>query len=116
MTINRHCLLVASLPALIMATDASGAGTKGFWDGVWTGAEGRIKTAPISISIAHNEVVAYTIGGAPFDIQYSRVTPTSVSFGDRDHYFVELDKTGEASAMGRIHGRIGDGSVSLTKQ
>jgi hypothetical protein len=114
MTITR--ILFVALLATPLLQGVAYAESQSSWDGVWTGAVGRIDPSPISISIANDKVVSYTVGGAPFDIQYSRVTPTSVSFGDHDHYFMKLRKTSDATASGRVHGRIGTGLVSLTKQ
>jgi hypothetical protein len=116
MTIVRRFLFLALLPMLLLLGQAARAGTQWSWDGTWTGAVGRIEPSPISISIVQDKVVSYTLGGAPFDIQYSRVTPTSVSFGDRDHYFMKLRKTSDRTASGKVHGRIGYGVFSLTRQ
>ncbi|HXW19883.1 MAG TPA: hypothetical protein VEK35_05210 [Roseiarcus sp.] len=114
MTIVRRILLVALLTTPLQGV--AYAERQSSWDGVWTGAVGKIDPSPISISIANDKVVSYTIGGAPLDIEYSRVTPTSISFGDHDHYFMKLKRTSDTTASGRVHGRIGYGLVSLTKQ
>jgi hypothetical protein len=116
MTIVRRILLTAFLPMLLLQGRAADAQSQSMWDGVWTGVVGKVDPSPISILIAKDKVVSYTVRGAPFDIQFSRVTPTSVSFGDHEHYFMKLKKTSDATASGQVHGRIGYGAVSLSKQ
>src|ERR1700753_2261401 len=110
MTFIPRLALVALAP-LLFAPSAFAQSEKS-WDGVWTGVQGK-QPAPIQVSIADGKVVSYTLHGSPFDIQYSSVTPSTVSFGDRDHYFVRLKRTGDTTAMGKIHGRIGTGALKL---
>jgi hypothetical protein len=114
MIIGRRFLLVAVPLAFLMPGGASQAEEKNAWDGTWTGLLGNV--SPIAVTIADDKVVSYTIRGAPFDIQYSKVTPTKVSFGDRDHYAMHLTKTGDTTASARVHGRLGYGSASLSRQ
>jgi hypothetical protein len=114
MTIGRRFLLVAAPLAFLIPADAAWAQDKSAWNGTWTGL--LHNSAPIAVTIAGDKVVSYTIEGAPFDIQYSDVTPTKVSFGDRDHYFMKLTKTGDATASAIVHGRLGYGMASLAKQ
>jgi hypothetical protein len=114
MTIGRRFLLVAVPLAFLVPADGSWAQEKSAWNGIWTGLLGN--TSPIAVTIVDDKVVSYTIRGAAFDIQYSQVTPTKVSFGDRDHYFMKLTKTGDTTASARVHGRLGYGSASLAKQ
>jgi hypothetical protein len=116
MTTVRRILLIAFLPMLLLQGRVADAQNQSSWDGAWTGVMGKVDPSPISILIAKDKVVGYTVRGAPFDIQYSRVTPTSVSFGDREHYSMKLKKTSDATASGQVHGRIGYGAVSLSKQ
>jgi hypothetical protein len=115
MTIGRRFFLVVVPLAFLapMPSQAADNGSNGSWDGTWTGLLN--KRAPVSITIANGKVVSYAIEGAPLDIQYSKVTPTSVSFGDRDHYGVRLTKTNDTTASEIAHGRNGYGSASLTK-
>jgi hypothetical protein len=112
----RFSLAAALLSSAVVASAASHGQSGNAWDGTWTGMQGRIDPGPIAISIAHGQVVSYTLRGSPFEIQYSSVTPTSVSFGDRDHYVVTLEKTGEASALGMVRGRLGEGNFRITRQ
>jgi hypothetical protein len=114
MTIGRRFLLIAVPLAFLNPAGVSWAQEKSAWNGTWTGLLGNI--SPIAVTIADDKVVSYTTGGAAFDIQYSEVTPTKVSFGDRDHYFMKLVKTGDTTALARVHGRLGYGSASLAKQ
>jgi hypothetical protein len=112
MTIGRRLLLIA-VPLALLASAAAHAQSQGAWDGAWTGLLGN--TAPIAVTIANDKVVSYTIKGAPHDIQYNKVTPTTVSFGDRDHYFMKLTRTGDATASASVHGRQGYASAALTR-
>jgi len=117
MWVDRRSLLIAVLPALLIPSAAAWA-QNASWDGTWTGALGGLagETSPISITIAGDKVASYTVRGAPFNIQYSKVTPTTVSFGDRDHYAVKLTKTSDTTASARAHGRNGYAHALLTKQ
>jgi hypothetical protein len=114
MTIGRRFLLIAVPLAFLNPAGVSWAQEKSAWEGTWTGL--LRNTAPIAVTIAGDKVVSYTIQGAAFDIQYSEVTPTKVSFGDRDHYFMKLTKTGDTTAAAIVHGRLGYGLASLAKQ
>jgi hypothetical protein len=116
MNAGSRVLLVAISPWLtfFVPMTAVEAQSHGSWDGTWTGLLNN--RAPIAVSIAGDKVVSYAIEGAPFAIHYSKVTPTSVSFGDGDHYAVNLTKTGDATASEIAHGRHGFGRASLTKQ
>jgi hypothetical protein len=116
MALDRRLLPIASLPALLILSAPARAQDERSWDGTWTGVEGRHHIAPIEIAIADGKVVSYTLRGAPFEVQYSRVTPTKVSFGDRDHYYVRLERKSEATASGQIRGRLGVGALSLTRR
>jgi hypothetical protein len=113
-----HRLQCGVIPLLLIAfavpAIAGDGQNNGAWDGTWTGLLNN--RAPIAIAIQGDKVVSYAIEGAPFDIRYSKVTPTSVSFGDRDHYAVKLTKTSETTAAEIAHGRLGFGKATLTKQ
>lgn len=115
MTIDRRFLLIAALPVLLASLQMGRAGDAASWDGAWSGQLGDSDPWPIVVTIAHGKVASYTEKGAPFDIQFSKVTPTTVFFGDRDHYSVKLVRTGDTTAAARIHGRIGYGHFALTK-
>jgi hypothetical protein len=115
MTIGLLSLAVMMPLAVLLPTASSEAGSDKSWDGTWAGMLN--KTEPVSVTIAGGKVVGYAIrGGAPFGIQYSRVTLSTVSFGDRDHYAVRMTKKSARTALGFAHGPMGDGSASLTKQ
>jgi hypothetical protein len=115
MTLDRRYLLIAVPLALLASMQAVVAQDMQAWDGTWKGLLGRRYPTPIAITIAQGKVVSYAVEGAPFDIQYSNIDPASVSFGDRDHYFMKLIRTGDATASGTVHGRLGYGFASLTK-
>jgi len=114
MIVNRR-FLIALAPGLLFVTTCLAQEAQS-WDGIWTGVEAQIESAPIQIAIADGKVISYTLKGAPLLIQYSKVTPTSVSFGDRDHYSVKLDRIGNTTASGQFHDRYGAGALTLTKE
>jgi hypothetical protein len=116
MTIDRRLLLAAALPAVLLFVAPTLAQAEQSWNGTWIGVQGKRHAAPIKLAIVDGKVVSYSLEGSSFDIQYSDVTPTTVSFGDHDHYFVKLKRTGDATASGKVHGRLGTGVVSLTRQ
>lgn len=116
MMINRRLLPIALLPGLLFASGFARAQQAPSWDGIWTGVEGKIASAPIQIAIVDGKVISYTLQGAPFAVAYSNVTSTTLSFGDHDHYFVKLKRTGETTAAGHFHDRAGASAVALTKE
>jgi hypothetical protein len=116
MNVIRRLLPMALLPGLLFASGIARAQDARSWDGIWTGVEGNIESAPIQIAIVEGKVISYTLKGAPFAVQYSNVTPTTISFGDRDHYFVKLRRTGDTTAAGHFHDRAGAGALNLTKE
>jgi hypothetical protein len=87
------------------------------WDGTWTGMlQNRANViSPISITIAKDKVVNFSLGGAPYDVQYTKVTSNGVQFGDRDHYSVRLNRTSDGVAA-TLWGRSGAEMASLAKQ
>jgi hypothetical protein len=89
-TIWARIILVAFLASLSPFV-AAAASTNTSWDGTWTGV---LYNMPVSVSISDGKVIGYSLQGASYDIQYADVTPTTVSFGDRDNYAVKLVKTG----------------------
>ena len=96
-----------TLLALVPTAPAEAASSH-LWDGVWAGLLNN--SAPVSVTIAGGRVVGYAIsGGAPFGIEYSRVTLSTVSFGDRDHYNVRITKRSDRTALGFAHSPMGDG-------
>jgi|GEM_PF-4246609 hypothetical protein len=114
MIVNRR-FLIAFAPGLLFATTCLAQEAQS-WDGIWTGVDGRIESAPIQIAIADGKVISYTLKGAPLLVQYSKVTSNSVSFGDRDHYSVKLDKIGNTTASGQFRDRYGADALTLTKE
>jgi hypothetical protein len=108
-----QCVAVPLLLAVVGPASAAD-GQNGAWEGTWIGLMN--DKAPISVAIQGDKVVSYAIEGAPFIIRYSKITPTSVSFGDRDHYAVQLTKISDTTAAEVAHGRLGFGKATLTKQ
>ena len=104
--------IAVSLALLVPSASLAGSAS---WDGTWSGMLN--KSEPVSVTIAGGKVVGYAIrGGEPFGIGYSKVTLTSVSFGDHDNYSVTITKTGARSATGKAQSPLGTGSASLIKQ
>ena len=99
----------------LVPTAAAEAASSHLWDGTWAGLVNN--SMPVSVTIAGGKVVGYAISdGAPFGIEYSRVTLSTVSFGDHDHYNVRIIKRSDRTAFGLAHSPMGDGSASLTRQ
>lgn len=112
--IGRQFLAVA-VPLAFLAAAPAHAAQNAIWDGTWAGLLNN--SEPVSVTIAGGKVVGYAIrGGAPFGIEYSKVTLTTVSFGDRDNYAVTITKTGAKTALGTAQSPLGAGTASLTKQ
>ena len=108
-------LLPFVIPLALLVPAASQAATNKSWDGTWSGLLNN--SEPVSVTIANGRVVGYAIrGGAPFGIGYSRITVTTVAFGDHDNYDVKITKTGAMTASGTAHSPLGVGSALLSKQ
>jgi len=106
--------LSIAVPLALLIPSASLAGSAHSWDGKWSGTLNKVE--PVSVTIAGGKVVGYTIRGfAPYGIEFSSVSRTTVSFGDRANYNVKITKKGEKSAQGFAHGPMGDGVALLTK-
>ena len=115
MELNRRILIASILPTFLIGLQPGHADDAGSWDGDWNGILGKKHPWPITVRIAQGKVVKYTENGASFDVKFTNVTPTTVSFGDEDHYSVTLTKTGETTVSAKVHGRHGFGTGSLTK-
>jgi hypothetical protein len=115
MTIGRRFLPILILGSLVAAAQAVRAEDAGSWDGSWHGTLGKTNPWPIAISIENGKVVSFTEKGARFDVQFTKVTPTTVLFGDPQHYTMRLIKTGDTTAAAKIRGRHGAGAGTLTK-
>jgi hypothetical protein len=115
MTTGRGFLSVAILTATLLSAQASWGADASSWDGTWNGSLGKEKPWPISVSITNGKVVSFTEAGVPFGVQYTKVTPDTVFFGDQTHYSIKLFKTSDTTASAKVHGRHGIGMFSLTK-
>lgn len=115
MKLNRNILFAAILPALLVSPQMGRAADASVWDGTWSGVLGKVKPWPISVTIAQGKVVNFIENGAAFDVQFTKITPTMVVFGDPLHYSMKLIKTGDTTAAVKIHGRHGYGSGALSK-
>jgi hypothetical protein len=114
MVVGRRFLLVAVPLALVVSFASSQGAPSGSWDGAWTGSLEHVSA--LSLKIANDKVVSYAIAGAPVAVRYTKATPTTLSFGDRDHFSVTLTRTGATTASAKAHGRSGFGSGLFTKQ
>jgi hypothetical protein len=101
MTIDRGFLRVAILTAALFSAQASRGQDAESWDGTWNGTLGKTHPWPISVSIANGKVVGFTEKGASFGIQFSKITPTAVVFGDKAHYTMTLARTGDMTASAK---------------
>jgi hypothetical protein len=115
MFFGRSLLLAAILPTILVSAHPSLGAEASPWDGAWNGKLGKAHPWPISVTISNGKVVSFSEGGAPFDIRYTQVTPTTISFGDQNHYSMKLTRTGDATASARVYGRHGYETGSLTK-
>jgi hypothetical protein len=115
MTIGRSFVPVAILTAILFSAPAARAADAGSWDGTWNGTLGKVNPWPISISITNGKVISFTEKGVPFDVQYTKVTPEVIMFGDQVHYSMKIIKTGDTTASAKVRGRHGVGMASLTK-
>ena len=102
------------LPAIFASVHASWAET-GSWNGTWKGMLGETPAWPISITISQGNVVGFSEKGVPVDVRYAKITPSTVYFGDKDHYSTKLTKTGDATAPVRVRGRHGFATGSVAK-
>jgi len=114
MTSGRRLIFIAMLLGLLAPAAASYAVADGSWDGAWRGSLQHL--SGLALTIANDKVVSYTIGGAPVAVDYTKVTPTSLSFGDRDHFSMKLTRTSDTTASARVRGRNGYGSGTFKKE
>jgi hypothetical protein len=115
MGVRRRLVLAAVLPAIFASVHASRGAEAGSWDGTWKGMLGETPAWPISITISQGNVVSFSEKGVPVNIRYAKITPSTVYFGDKDHYSTKLTKTGDATASVRVHGRHGFATGSDAK-
>jgi hypothetical protein len=113
MKIRRQIRLAGILLGLLAPASVSHAATTSSWDGTWTGSLEHV--SPVILTIANDTVVSYSIEGAPVAVRYTNATPTTLSFGDRDHFSVTLIRRTDATASVRTHGRNGFGSGVFKK-
>jgi len=115
MIIPRCLLLAAILPAIVLPAQAVQPDAMSPWEGTWNGTLGQPHPWPISVTISQGKVVSFSEKGVSLDVRYTRITPTTVTFGDQVHYGAKLTRTGEATASASVHGRHGFETGSLTK-
>ena len=115
MTIRRGFLSVAILTATLLSAQASWGADASSWDGTWNGSLGKVKALAHLCFNYEWESCQLHGSGCPFGVQYTKVTPDTVFFGDQAHYSIKLIKTGDTTASAKVHGRHGVGTFSLTK-
>src|ERR1700733_9416753 len=104
MIVNRSSLLAVILPAILVTTHASRAADSGLWDGTWNGTLGGTYPWPVSITISQGKVPGFSEQGGPFDVRCTKITLSSIYFGQRTHCSTILTKIGDATASVRVHG------------
>jgi hypothetical protein len=109
-----RALLTLSAFALVATAGVADSAEKSPWDGVWIGSFGA--SAPISVTVSHDQVTAYLYRGATLPISYSRVSPGVVKFGDGENYGVSLTRVGAEAVKAVYHGRNGYASAMLKRQ
>jgi hypothetical protein len=116
--VSRRFLLLAVPLALLVCHVAAQTSDKLSWDGTWTGMQVHPPGPPwaASITITNGKVINYVVKDAVVDIKHSNVTPTRVTFGDRDNYVMKITKTNNTTASARVHGRHGSARALLTRQ
>ena len=114
MAVDRRFLFLAASLAVLVPVATSQAEANRPWDGVWKGSLEHV--SPLVLRVANGKVVSYSIAGSPVAIHYSQATPTTFSFGDRDHFGVVLTRTSDNTAAAKAHGRNGFGSGVFTKE
>ena len=107
-------LFLAAVPLLFVQSAAVRAAGPTPWDGVWTGQFNKQRS--VALTISGGKVVSYVVAGTPIAFDYSRVTPTNISFGDRDHYAVKIERLSDTTAAETAHGRHGYGKFTLIRR
>ena len=106
----QHLLVTLAFLGNAIASSAAYAGS---WDGVWTGKLDDKVT--VSVQIANDRAVSYKILGTPIGIKFSKVSDSSIQFGDPDHYSMQLTRTGEVTAVASYYGRHGYSKINLNR-
>ena len=114
MCTGRSLLMATILPAMLVSAHPSLGAEASPRDGARTGMPGKVHPWPVSITISNGRS-SVSEGGAPFENRYDKITPSTVSFGDQNHYSIKLTRTGDATASASVHGRHGYEMGSLTK-
>jgi hypothetical protein len=90
------------------------AAPKRSWDGTWSGKWGDQDAQATSVTIVHNKVVSYSYQGVSSPVAASKVTPTTVTYGDQG-VTVVLKRTGDNTASASLHSPQGDATAELTR-
>jgi hypothetical protein len=121
MTIDRRAVLAALPLSFFLAGSPRAAARRRSrpsghsWDGTWSGNWGGSAAQATSITIVRNRVVSYTYQGASTAVSASKVTATTVVYGDNGVRVV-LTRTGPGTANGSLHSSQGDATAALTRQ
>lgn len=116
MTLARRVLFALPL-ALLIAGPAEAAkryhgGGGGSWDGRWAGAWNG--NDPTAVIIKGGRVVAYEYGGSTNNVEWSKVSPSFISYGE-SNIVVTLQRTGANTAKATIKSSPGTGTAELRR-
>jgi hypothetical protein len=107
--------LLAALSFSLLVVGSADAASKRSWDGTWRGKWGGQDAQETSVTIVGNKVVSYTYQGASTPVAASKVTPTTVTYGEQG-VTVVLKRTGDDTASASLHSPQGDATAELTRE
>jgi hypothetical protein len=110
MTFTRSTILAV----LFLVLSSAHAAPKRSWDGTWSGKWGGEEAQATSVTIANSKVVSYTYQGTSSPVAESKVTPTTVTYGEQG-VTVVLKRTGDNTASASLHSPQGDATAELTR-
>jgi len=99
---------------MVAPVHVSRADNLSFWDGAWNGTMRQTRW-PISVTISQGKVVGFLEKGTPLSVRFTKMTPTTVTFGDELNYSTKLVRTGDATASAKVFGRHGVETGALAK-
>jgi hypothetical protein len=112
--IHARSILVPALVFSLLVVGSVHAAPKRSWDGTWSGKWGGQDAQATSVTIVHNKVVSYTYQGASSPVAESKVTPTTVTYGEQG-VTVILKRTSDTTAAASLHSPQGDATAELTR-
>lgn len=106
-------VLLFAAPAEAAKRHGHHAAGGGSWDGRWAGSWGG--NDPTAVIVKGGKVVAYEYGGGTNPVEWSKVTPSRITYGE-SNIVVTMTRTGANSAHATIKTGQGSGSAELTRQ